>query len=115
MRTEKKLIGVTEPVKGQVSGLMRCLTARNLKYFQSFSESIKGVFGMTTELLLPTLSEGVLSITKFTVSTRWLKCYLAIHFKRFDKFTQKKKKKEVHKIYKSATARNRIITEEVLI
>ena len=73
------------------------------------------MFGMTAELLLPTLSEGVLSITKFTVSTRWLKCYLAIHFKRFDKFTHYYTEKEVHKIYKSATVRNRIITEEVLI
>lgn len=70
---------------------------------------------MNTELLLPTLSEGVLSITKFTVNTRWLKCYLAIHFKRFDKFTHCYTGREVYKIYKSAVARNRIITEEVLI
>ena len=70
---------------------------------------------MNTELLLPTLSEGVLSITKFTVNTRWLKCYLAIHFKRFDKFTHCYTGIEVSKIYKSAVARNRIITEEVLI
>ena len=70
---------------------------------------------MNTELLLPTISEGKISVTRFTVSTGWLKCYLAIHFKRFDKFTHCYTEKEVHKIYKSATVRNRIITEEVLI
>lgn len=68
-----------------------------------------------TNLLLPTLNKDGLSVVKFTVSTRWLKRYLAIHFIRFNRFNHKHTRSEVLKVYNSAVAHKKIIREEVLI